>query len=256
MPTNGRKPPQTVCRFSGCARVPADPCLPAQNRLHYAAECHVISGSRIIRVRKAEFYAARDNLKPRLQRLFDRYSIAVMPMGRPSSVSQRRAEESIAYAIHQLDVERPEVLVKHDLRTIAYLHDSDRSGEMAHVLCTWDGVHFWVRERENADWQVLNPAVLGDILALAAVDDHPGHIASPTVLAKSLSEEAAQRGAEVWDRLVRIERESMHDAELLAQARAFKEEYIGRLQSGKATQSVNRAWAEWRSKHYTKTSAG
>lgn len=206
-------------------------------------------------LRKAEFYAARDGLKPRLQRLFDRYSISVTPMGRPSSTSQRRAEESIAYAIHQLEVTRPDVLVRHDVRTIAYLHDSDRTGDMAHVLCTWDGVHFWVRERESADWQVLNPGLLGDILALANPEDMQGQIASPTILAKSLSEEAAARGAEVWDRLVRIERGTLHDAELLAQARAFKEEYIARLQSGKAMRDVNRAWAEWKAMHYTKDSA-
>lgn len=206
-------------------------------------------------LRRAEFYVARDNLMPRLERLFDRYSIAVQALGRVSSTSQRKAEESMAHAIHELKVERPKVLVRHDLRTIGYLHDTDRSGELAHVLCTWDGVHFWVRERENADWQVLNPAALGDIIALAATEDLRGHIASPTVLAKSLSEEAAQRGAEVWDRLVRIERGRMHDAELLAQARAFKEDYIGRLQSGKATRNVKRAWAEWKSKHYTQESS-
>lgn len=116
-----------------------------------------------------------------------------MPLGSPFPVSQKRAEESIAYAIHRLGVERPDILVRHDLRTIAYLHDSDRTGDLARVLCTWDGVHFWVRERENADWQALNPAVLGDILALAAPDDLQGHITSPTVLAKALSEEARAR---------------------------------------------------------------
>ena len=61
------------------------------------------------------------------------------------------------------------------------------------------------------------------------------------------------RGAEVWDRLVSIERGNLHDAELLTQARAFKEEYIERVQSGKATRDVNRAWAEWKAKHYTKS---
>ena len=203
-------------------------------------------------VRQAEFYAARDALKPRLERLFDRYSITARAMGRPSSESRRRAEECIAYAIHDLGLNRPDVLVRHDVRTLAYLNDTDRSGDSAYVLCTWDSLHFRVRERESADWQVLNPPVLGDILSLAAGSELGGHIAAPTVLARSLSDEAAQHGAEVWDTLVRLERGSMHDAELLAQARAFKEEYIGRLQSGQATQKVSVAWAAWKDKHYTK----
>jgi hypothetical protein len=143
--------------------------------------------------------------------------------------------------------------MRHDVRTIAYLHDSDRVSETAQVLCTWDGVHFWVREKARADWQALNPAVLGDILALAEPEDLRGHIASPVVLARSLSEEATQRGAEVWDRLVQIERGSTYNAQLLAQARAFKEDYIGKLQSGQATYDIGRAWAEWKAKHYTKS---
>ncbi len=203
-------------------------------------------------LRKADFYVARDALKPRLERLFDRYSIHTILLGRPSAASQRRAEEGLMYALSELAAERPDVLQKHDLQTIAYLHDRDRTAAIAHVLCTWDGVHFWVREHDQAaQWHVLNPAALGDILALAVPEDFPGYIASPVVLAKSLSQGAAMRGAAVWDRLVRIERGNMNDAELLAQARAFKENYISRLQSQQGTREISRAWAEWKTKHYT-----
>lgn len=200
---------------------------------------------------KADFYVARDNLQQRLERLFDRYSIEVRNLGRPSLTSQRRAEESIAYATRELKVERPDVLITHDIRTVGYLHDSDRKGDVAHVLCTWDGVQFYIREHEEAVWQVLNPAVLGDVLALASPNGLDEHIANPTVVAKALSEGAAERGAAVWDQLVRIESGAFFDAELLSQARAFKEDYIKRALPG-SSQSINRAWAEWKVKYYTK----
>src|SRR4029077_2882402 len=112
----------------------------------------------------AEFYVALEALKPRLQRLFARYSIRALPLGHPTPTAKRRAEEAIAYAADALGVVRPDVLARHDARTLAYLFDSDRSVETAYVLCTWDGLHFKAREREaTTEWLALNPAVLGDI---------------------------------------------------------------------------------------------
>lgn len=199
-------------------------------------------------LRKAEFFAALDTLKQRLQRLFSHYSIDALPLGEPSQTSRRRAEEAVAYALRTLQVERPDVLARHDARTLAYLFDTDRSAEVAYVFCTWDGLHFHVREHESAEWLALNPGVCGDILALAS--DDPAALASPVVLAKSLSEEATERGARVWDQLVRLERGALGDAELLATARNFKEAYLEQAQGGKQAEDLRRAWAAWKAKHY------
>jgi hypothetical protein len=202
---------------------------------------------------RADFYVARDAIKPRLQRLFDRYSVDVLPLGQPSPAAQRKAEEALAYAIRELDVARPDVLTRHDARTLAYLYDRDRRMDIAYVLCTWDGLQFKAREREAGEWLALNPAVLGDILAMAAPEDLSGAIRSPVVLAKGLSEEAAERGARVWDHLVVIERGKMHDAKLLALAAAFKHEYIQRAQAGQQAEEIRKAWAGWKATHYSES---
>jgi hypothetical protein len=205
-------------------------------------------------LRNADFYVARDALKPRLQRLFARYSIRVLPLRHPTAAAQRRAEEAIAYAVDSLGVKRPDVLAQHDARTLAYLFDSDRFVETAFVLCTWDGLHFKAREREATEWLALNPAVLGDILTMAAADDS-GAIASPVVLAKALSEEAASRGARVWDQIASFERGSLTDARLISVAREFKDQYVQKAQGDTQSEAIRKEWASWKARHYTRPEA-
>lgn len=196
---------------------------------------------------KADFYVARDRLIPKIQRLMHRYGISVEPLGNPTPASFKRAEEAIAYAIDKFERPRPQVLMKHDARTIAYLHDRDRDSGEANVLCTWDGIHFWMRENEDAEWLVMNPAVLGDIFAIARSSDYEGHISTPLVLAKALSEEASRTGAMVLDTIARIERGSTFDAELLNQAKSFKEEYVSHAHQDKSVQAITKEWAKWKS---------
>ena len=202
------------------------------------------------RLRKMEFYSARDALKLKLQRLFDKYGIRVISLGRASSESIIRAQEGIAYALSEFGKERPKVLMEHDARIIAYLHDRDRSNDEADVLCTWDGIHFWMREKESVDWLVMNPAVLGDIFAIARSNDHDGHFMTPVVLAKQLSEEASKQGAQVWDTIVQIERGKTSDAILIENAKAFKEKYLASKQSDVSSKNIELQWAKWKSENY------
>jgi hypothetical protein len=204
------------------------------------------------KLRTADFYAARDTLMVKLQRLFEKYSIFVRPLGNQSRASIKRGEEGIARGINELQIKRPLVLMRHDARTLAYLYDQDRTSGIANVLCTWDSLHFFVRNHETAEWQALNPASLGDILSLAIpAEEEKTRVMSPLVVAKTLSEHSTQLAARVWDQLVRIERGHLHDAQLLNQARQFKEEYIKALQEGRETGDVGSAWTRWKSSHYS-----
>lgn len=201
-------------------------------------------------LRKSEFYSARDTLKNILQRLFDRYNIKVTPLGRASQQSFKRAQEGIAFAINKFGRERPRVLMQHDARTIAYLHDRDRSNDEADVLCTWDGVHFWMRERETADWLVMNPAVLGDVFAIARSSDYEGRLFTPVVLSMQLSEEAAEKGASVWDAIVKLERGSTSDAKLIESAKEFKKKYIEDKHSDYSSQDITKQWKKWKTENF------
>jgi hypothetical protein len=111
---------------------------------------------------------------------------------------------------------------------------------------TWDKLHFWILDNENPSWDALDPSVLGDILSLVRPEFSEEPLASPSIIALSLSEEATKKGALVWDTLIRLERGSLHDAELLAKAQAFKKAFLADKVQGLGEDDIAQAWIKWK----------
>jgi hypothetical protein len=198
-----------------------------------------------------EYFVARDAFIARLQALFDRYGITTERIGRPSRASERRAEQAISFAEHEKNIRRRPVIIRHDARTIAYLFDQEVNAGDVHILCTWDSMHFYIRESEAANsprWHVVDPALLGDTLALAIPSEENVEVVSPTVMAMLMSDAAARQGAYVWDVLAHIEKDRLHDAQLLANAREFKEHYVSRHAKVEA-RDITKAWSTWKEEH-------
>jgi hypothetical protein len=202
-------------------------------------------------LRGAIFEVARDKLKLQLQRYFDDlYGIKTKLLGNPSRSAQKRADEVIGFWLNSKSPRRSHIVIQHDKRTVAYLFDQDKTFKTANVLCTWDNLHFQVRQNENVSWEVLNPVVLGDILSLALAEQERDstQIISVVMLAKSLSEETASIGASIWDTLIKIEQENLYDAELLKQAKAFKREFIESQHQKYEYEEIAQAWEKWKEK--------
>jgi len=96
---------------------------------------------------------------------------------------------------------------------------------------------------------VLDPVVLGDTLSLAAPGDQEVRIASPVVIALALSDEAEKRGAEVWDKLVAVEKDKLHDARLREEARAFKRAWLVEAERSARGRDLQEAWEQWKAEH-------
>lgn len=200
-------------------------------------------------IARGEFYGARNIIMQRLKTQFQRYGISCDLVPRPSSESRERAERAVAYAQDERGVDRQAVLLRHDVRTIAFLHDQDAGLNETYILCTWDNLHFYVREFEagtSPRWDVLNPAFLGDMLSLAAPHDETRAMVSPVVVAMSMADEDAQRGAAVWDALAGLEQGNFYDAELLRRASAFKQEFLATHAEAIRYQDVRDAWTKWK----------
>lgn len=199
-------------------------------------------------LRGANFERARNNLMPKLQRYFELYGIKTKPLGKPSKAAKKHAEEAIGFLINQKTYKRASVVIDHDKRTTAYLFDQDRTTDIANVLCTWDNLHFQIRENEDVMWDVLNPVVLGDILSLALPEQErdSSQIISVVMLAKSLSEETASMGASIWDTLIKIEKDNLYDVELLKQAKAFKRKFIESQHNKYEYKEIAQAWQKWK----------
>lgn len=199
-------------------------------------------------VAQSDFYVARDTLMPRLRRHFDRFGIRTVELGKPRFSATKAAEEMIARAINALGLERPTVLLRHDARTLASFIEAQHNANRATVFCTWDSLHFWMLENEHPTWDVMDPGVLGDLLAVTSHRLDTAPLVSAAVVARFMTDEAAREGAAVWDVLVRIERGKLHNAELLAEAQAFKREYLVSRRQGLSRDDVAQAWVKWKAK--------
>jgi len=193
-----------------------------------------------------EFAQARTSLEQSLAAALGRYHLRIERLSAPhATLSSVHNELLRVLAESPRRTVRPEVLLRHDARTLAWLDALPMSADATTVLCTWDRLIFDLHERRARVWETLTPAQLGDVLALAAPDEEDGEPVSVLDVALSLADEDAEKGAMVLDRLVSIEKSKLHDAELLAQARRFKEEWV----LSTHVRSLEEAWAEWKRDH-------
>lgn len=196
----------------------------------------------------------RDILMTRMEGLFRRYGVAVERLDRPSTTSLRRAEQALALAAAELEVSRPRRVMAHDARTIAHLHDAERDPGTTVLLCSWDRLASQVARSEGTGWVAINPAALGDLLAMVAPGDHDARIITPLVLAMSIADEQADAGAHILDSLAAIEHGAVFDGELLRQALAFKRAYLVQLAGDADGPELGTAWARWKASRGLETS--
>lgn len=199
-----------------------------------------------------DFNQARDRLFPAVGRMFNQYNIECRDLGKISAISLRRAQEDLMILMDRLRIKRPTIVVEHDSRVIAYLHEKSVDPSIAHILCTWDKLHHAITESRDVNWDTINPATLSDILSLIQTSSDMEICTSIPFIAQSLSDKDAKRGAAVWDNLIKIEKENFHDADLLQAAREFKKSYLEKKKSIPEYAEIEREWANWKQKHSLK----
>lgn len=198
---------------------------------------------------RGEREVVRDILMNKLQGLFEGYGIRSRTPSASSS-ARKKVEMALDYAMHQRDdLKRPPILVRHDVNTLGWLTDCASDPHAAYVLCTWDKLHPYVHKHEEAEWDALDPAALGDVLSLAALGSEDVSIISPLVVALSLSSDEGKRGAAVWDKLVAIEKEKLYDARLREVARDFKKSWVEKTANEQRSRSLQDSWEAWKGTH-------
>ncbi|AUX28389.1 MULTISPECIES: hypothetical protein [Sorangium] len=195
---------------------------------------------------RGDFYVARDTLMRRLEATLGQYHLRCVDL--PTDKSSRRwAEDTISFLQRDGDLKgRSRVVIDHDAATLAWLSGREADARVAYVFCTWDRLHFEVRRQRETTWDVLNPVALGDLLSLAANDEHELRLASPWVLAMQFSDADAMKGAEVWDKIARLEKDNLKDARLRAEARKFKDTWLEENARDPRTRSMQDAWERWK----------
>jgi hypothetical protein len=93
------------------------------------------------RMNRVDLASARDELIPKLAKLFGRYQISPVELRWQKQYVKKQAEEMLARAIDALALKRPKILLDHDARVIAALIDEGAKTQRAIILCTCLGGH-------------------------------------------------------------------------------------------------------------------
>lgn len=192
----------------------------------------------------------RDRLKAEIAKVYRRYGVQTMT-GRPLPDLRKGAEEALLHAMNDLSretdkVQRERILIRHDAEVIALLNREAIESSGSTVLCTWDRLLFHVHEREGANFDVMDPSALGDMMSLALASDVETELLGPTVLAMQMSDEEVERGAAVWDSIATLESGRLSDGELLQKAKEFKAEFLASHARKAERKSIQEAWLKWK----------
>jgi hypothetical protein len=195
--------------------------------------------------RSAPFRVERDWIMDRMRSQFNRYGIQVVDPKRVPREALISAEKAISFTARELGLDRSSRLYEHDARAIAEITSRAAVGDAAVMFCTRDRLHLQLSTAAGAvEWHAVDPTMLSDLLALASPD--PGEqVGAALEIALGLGDAEARRGAEIWDELVKIEKENLYDAEALQRAREFKDGYLASLQAEEVDKPVDVAWEEW-----------
>lgn len=198
--------------------------------------------------RTRSFREERDWIMDRMRTLFGKYGISVTEPGVVPQQARKAAQAAIAYTARELGLDRKGPLLEHDARAVADISSRAALGESAVIFCTWDRLHLRLRTAAGSvEWNALDPVSLGDLFSLASPeDDQP--LRAAIDIALEFGEAESRRGAEVWDELIRIEGDNLYDAELLDQAKEFKDAYLERLKTTGKRDPLATAWAQWKSR--------
>ena len=204
---------------------------------------------------EADCTRARDAAARRLEEHLRRYGVdceAVVPS------SRRHAEEALARAQRELGVDRragsrPPLTLDHDAAVLAWLCATD--AESPAIFCTWDRLLIAARAHLDASFDVMLPITLADVLSLGRADVDEAGPASALVAALLCAEDQRVAGASVWARIVDIEQGRLYDAELVAAARDFKRDWLGRAAKSSDAHEIQRAWEDWKRAHLSSAPA-
>jgi hypothetical protein len=193
----------------------------------------------------SSFRTERNWIMDRMRSQFARYGITVVDAKQISREALFNAEKAISFTARELNIERSSRLFEHDARAIAEITSRAAVGSAAVMFCTKDRLHLQLSTAEGAvDWHAVDPSMLSDLLALASTEaDFQTGVA--VEVAMSLGEAEARRGAQIWDELVKIEKENFYDADALQRAKEFKDGYIASLQAEADVEPVETAWEKW-----------
>lgn len=187
-----------------------------------------------------DFEGARRTLEVFLRQQLARYDIQVIdtPI---HGAALGPVEKEWDWARHELQIERRDpVLERHDKTVLAWLaSQATEDPTHARIIVTWDRLLRHVQP-EGTPGAALDPLALGELLAFVG----GGDTASMTVEFAGLwiGEREAEKGAEILDALVKLEREDLSDAEVVQKVQELRDRWLAEHRDLSDVSALERMW--------------
>jgi hypothetical protein len=164
---------------------------------------------------------------------------------------KKGAEKDLDYIYNEHQVDKPEVLVRHDVQMLAYARDRANKGHDAIIVATWDSTLQAACRVDAYNWWCIDPLHAGDLMALV----EPGRRGVMGVdVALLLDDVHLKQASRLWDTIVRIEKDNMFDAQLIDQAIRFRKQFMSRQDSDSAgAKAIAKAWTEFQQESESET---
>ncbi|MGM0558149.1 MAG: hypothetical protein ACQEVA_17325 [Myxococcota bacterium] len=155
----------------------------------------------------------------------------------------KEAQRVIDRVVRKMADKRPDIVLKHDIKTVNAVQKLATERGTIPVIVTWDRLLQRAAKDAHQSWWCMDPIHAAEILAFGKSD--PSDVRIPLTTTLALDEPTATRGAEILDAVVRLERENMYDADLAELALRFKSEFAGR-QSDETGFQIAQEWQSWK----------
>lgn len=191
-----------------------------------------------------KFKSVRQALEQSMQEIFQTYNINVI---RSNNIGQYSLEiDNLA----EIRSRKADILLEHDAATIKHLSTTVNSNN-SNVLCTWDrSLIEYKAKYYHIPFHILSPIALIDLMSMAKGEKTNFALASYINFAKLQDEKILEMSSDVWEILIKIEKNELLDAHLIRKAKEFQKSYIEKYQDlDKLDQTtVSKDWLAWKDK--------
>lgn len=193
---------------------------------------------------RGDYHAVRRQLEALLRQQLSRYGISIIetPFKAPHV---KQADRDWDWVRHELNIEpRDPVLERHDKQVLAWLAGKvEDDPTHAPLIVTWDRLLRRARP-EGTPGGALDPLAVCELLSFVGGDESPSE--TTRFVGFWLTELETERGAQILDTLVQLEKEQLSDAQLAQRAREFRTQYLAGRPDLSDVTALEKAWHSFR----------
>lgn len=193
----------------------------------------------------SNFWSVRDRAVSEIIKISSNYGFSIEKI---EVEHLSRKIDELQRFIADKNIKRPDILVNHDAKVIAYLSGDYVPSGFVKLLCTWDKIHSMKNPDGSDGYFVMHPISIIDYLCLAKGNDSTYGVSHLLDFASLQSESDLELSSKIWDSIAKIEKDSLSDAQVMLRAREFQDAYALSHANDESVidENVAKEWMAWK----------